>query len=103
MSFDLKQEWANTDVSALLASVTDDRDWRLEVDKDGIAALHDMSVPTGAEYDSGLHCFFEIWNAGTDFVGPSAASDKGLVSKIAQALRDNYPALKQGQFLFIST
>lgn len=103
MSFDLKQAWADADVSALLASVADDRDWRLEVDKEGIAALHDMSTPTGAEYDATLHCFFEIWNEGTDFVGPSAASDKGLVSKIAQAMRDNYPTLKKGQFLFISS
>ena len=103
MTFNLNQEWSNTDVATLLASVADDRDWRLEVDKQGIATLHDMTTPTDAEYDSTLHCFLEIWNAGTDFVGPSAASDKGLVSKISQALRDNYPNLKQGRFLFIST
>jgi hypothetical protein len=102
MSFDLKAEWSDANVSALLASVNDDRDWRMEVDKEGIVSLHDMSTPTGSDYDSTLHAFFEIWNEGTDFVGPSAAGDKTLVSKIAQALRDNYPALKNGQFLFIS-
>ncbi|MHB1677582.1 MAG: hypothetical protein ACYCSS_08630 [Sulfuriferula sp.] len=103
MPLDLKQGWSDADVSAVLAAVADDRDWRLEVDKQGIVALHDMTTPTDTEYDSTLHCFFEIWNEGTDFVGTSAASDKGLVSKIAQALRDNYPNLKKGQFLFIST
>jgi hypothetical protein len=103
MAIDLNREWTNADVSALLASVVDDRDWRLEVDKSGIAALHDKTEPTDAAYDKTLHCFFEIWNQGTDFVGPSAASDKGLVDKIAQALRENYPNLKAGQFLFIST
>ena len=98
MFFDLKKEWTDAHVAAMLASVADDRDWRMEVDKEGIVSLHDMSTPTAT-----LHAFFEIWNEGTDFVGPSAASDKGLVSKIAQALRDNYPTLKKGQFLFIST
>jgi hypothetical protein len=103
MAFDLKQTWTDADVSALLASVADDRDWRLEVNKEGIASLHDMTNPTGPDYDATLHCFLEIWNQGTDFVGPGAASDKGLVAKIAQALRDNYPTLKSGQFLFVST
>ena len=103
MAFDLKLDWTDADVAKLLASVADDRDWRLEVDKSGIAALHDMSTATDTAYDETLHCFLEIWHQGTDFVGPSAASDKGLVSKIAQVLRDNYPNLKQGQFLFVAT
>lgn len=103
MALDLNKEWSNADVAALLASVEDDRDWRLEVSKEGVASLHDMSVPTGAVYDQTLHCYFELWNQGTDFVGPSAAGDKGLVSKIAQGLRDNYPTLQKGQFVFIST
>lgn len=103
MAIDLNQEWTNTDVSALLGSVADDRDWRLEVDKRGMAALHDKTAPTDAAYDQTLHCFFETWHQGTDFVGPSAACDKGLVAKIAQALRENYPVLKAGQFLFIAT
>lgn len=103
MAFDLKGEWGDADVAALLASVSDDRDWRLEVGKDGIASLHDMTVPTGADYDAALHCFLEIWHQGTDFVGPSAASDKKLVSQIAQALRSNYPNLQSGQFVFVAT
>lgn len=103
MAIDLNQEWTNTDVSALLGAVADDRDWRLEVDKRGMAALHDKTAPTDVAYDQTLHCFFETWHQGTDFVGPSAASDKGLVAKIAQALRENYPDLKAGQFLFIAT
>ena len=103
MAIDLNQEWTHADVSALLGSVNDDRDWRLEVDKQGIAALRDKTTPTDTLYDQTLHCFLETWHEGTDFVGPSAASDKGLVAKIAQVLRDNYPDLKAGQFLFIST
>jgi hypothetical protein len=38
---------------------------------------------------------------GTDFVGPSAASDKTLVGKIASALRANYPALKAEKFVYV--
>lgn len=102
MAIDLKQAWTDADLAALLASVHDDRDWRLEVDADGLATLHDMSVPTDAAYDDTLHCHFELWSQGTDFVGPSAASDKSLVGKISQALRDNYPTVKKGKFVFVS-
>jgi hypothetical protein len=103
MSLDLKGEWTDADVSNLMASVKDDREWRLEISKDGIASLHDMTNnPTGAEYDAGVHGYFEIWSAGTDFVGKSAAGDKELVGKIAKALRDNYPALKGEQFIYVA-
>ncbi len=94
MNIDLNKEWSAGDVSALLASVEDDRSWRLEVTADGTAKLNDMStVPDGA-YEDALHCFFEIWDQGTDFVGPGAAQDKQLCGKIERILRDNYPALK---------
>lgn len=103
MSLDLKAEWSDADVAKLMGSVKDDREWRLEVDKNGIVSLHDMSNnPTGADYDEGLHGFFEIWSAGTDFVGPSAAGDKELVGKIVKALRDNYPALKGDKFIYVA-
>ena len=102
MSFDLKEQWSDADVSTLLGSVEDDRDWRLEVDKNGIASLQDKTAnPTDAAYDEGLHCFFELWQQGTDFVGPSAASDKQLVASIAKAIRNNYPKLEGGQFIYI--
>jgi hypothetical protein len=94
MAFDLKKDWSSGDVSALLASVKDDRSWRLEVTADGIAKLNDMStVPDGA-YEDALHCFFEIWDQGTDFVGAGAAQDKDLCKKIERILRENYPAPK---------
>jgi hypothetical protein len=100
---DLKGNWTDADLAKLLASRIDDRDWRLEVDSAGLASLSDKTAnPTGADYDEGLHCFFETWMAGTDFVGPSAASDKILVGKIAKALRENYLALKGPQFIFVS-
>lgn len=102
MSFDMKQDWTDADVAKLLASVEDDRDWRLEVDKNGLASLQDKTGnPTDAVYDQELHCYFELWQQGTDFVGPSAAGDKQLVASIANALRKNYPTLEQGQFLYI--
>jgi hypothetical protein len=39
---------------------------------------------------------------GTDFVGVSAAADKTLVGKIANALRENYPGLKAGKFVYVA-
>lgn len=102
MAFDMKQPWSDTDVAALLSSVKDDRDWRLEVAKDGTVSLQDKTAnPTDADYDTHLHCYFELWQEGTDFVGSSAASDKQLVGTITNALRKNYPALEQGQFVYI--
>ncbi|WP_028312090.1 MULTISPECIES: hypothetical protein [Derxia] len=100
MAFDISKEWGDADVAALLGSVEDDRDWRLEVGKDAIVSLHDMTVPTGTEYDATMHCFFEMWSQGTDWVGPGAASDKKLVATIAKKLRENWPNLVAGQTLY---
>ncbi len=94
MAIDLKSDWTAADVSALLASVEDDRSWRLEVSADGIAGLHDLSTVPDVAYEDALHCFFEIWDQGTDFVGPGAACDKNLCKKIEKILRENYPTLK---------
>ncbi len=94
MAIDLKNDWSTADVSTLLASVEDDRSWRLEVTPDGVAALNDLSVAPPAGYDENLHCYFEIWDQGTDFVGKGAASDKDLCKKLERILRENYPVLK---------
>jgi hypothetical protein len=104
MELDLNKELSDADVSALLASVKDDREWRLEITAGGIVSLHDMTAnPTGDDYDQALHGFFEIWSAGTDFVGKSAAGDKDLVGKIAKALRENYPKLKGNEkFIYVA-
>jgi hypothetical protein len=103
MVLDLKGDWSEADVAKLIGSVTDDRDWRLEVSKDGIASLQDKtSDPTGEDYDETLHCFLETWSQGTDFVGPSAAGDKELIGKITKALRDNYPNLKKDKFVYVA-
>jgi hypothetical protein len=99
MNIDLKKDWTAGDVSALLASVEDDRSWRLEVSADGVAKLNDMSTVPESAYEDALHCFFEIWDQGTDFVGPGAAQDKQLCGKIERILRDNYPALKGARTL----
>lgn len=102
MPLDLKTAWTDADLATLIGSVVDDRDWRLEVAKDGIVALADKTAnPTGADYDEGLHGYFETWMAGTDFVGPSAASDKTLMGKIATALRANYPTLSAEKFIYV--
>lgn len=100
MVLDLKSDWGDADIVKLLSSVQDDRDWRLEVDLQGVASLHDMTQPTGLAYDATMHCFFEMWSQGTDFVGPGAASDKKLVGKIASKLRANYPTLQGSQTLY---
>jgi hypothetical protein len=99
MAIDLKSEWSAADVSALLASVEDDRSWRLEVLADGMAKLNDLGTVPDAAYEESLHCFFEIWEQGTDFVGPGAACDKSLCRKIEKLLRENYPALKGARTL----
>lgn len=103
MTLDLNSAWTDADVAKLFASVKDDRDWRLEVSKQGVAFFHDMTEPTDEEYDATLHCYFEMFQHGGDFVGPRAAKDKGLMGKFAQALRDNYPRLQAGPFVFVST
>lgn len=94
MAFDLKKDWSATDVSHLLGSVEDDWSWRLEVTRVGVAQLNDLTVVPDAGYEDALHCYFEIWDAGTDFVGPGAASDTSLCKKIERILRENYPVLK---------
>lgn len=102
MTFDIKHDWSDAEVARLLASVEDDRDWRLEVDQQGWVSLQDKTTtPTDAAYDEQLHCYFELWQQGTDFVGASAASDKQLVATIANALRRNYPEVQQGRFIYI--
>jgi hypothetical protein len=99
MSINLKNEWSTADVSSLLASVEDDRSWRLEVTGDGIALLSDMGTTPEAAYEDSLHCYFEIWDQGTDFVGPGAAQDKDLCKKIERIIRENYPVLKGARTL----
>ncbi len=94
MAIDLNAPWTKADVSALLASVADDRSWRLEVSAAGVAQLHDLTVVPDVAYEDGLHCCFEIWEEGTDFVGPGAASDSQLCGKLERLLRENYPVLK---------
>lgn len=102
MPINLNESWTDADVAELLRVVADDRDWRLEVTRAGVASLADKTAhPTDAEYDESLHCHFETWMQGTDFVGPSAASDKVLVGKLAKALRENYPTLKATKFVYV--
>ena len=82
MAFDLKKDWSTADVSSLLGSVEDYRSWRLEVTNDALAQRTILSTIPDAAYEERLHCYFEIWDQGTDFVGPGAASDLSLCKKI---------------------
>jgi hypothetical protein len=99
MAIDLNGEWGAADVSALLASVADDRSWRLEVTTEGLAKLNDLTVLPDAAYEDSLHACFEIWEQGTDYVGPGAAGDRQLVAKLESVLRANYPVLKGAKTL----
>jgi hypothetical protein len=99
MAIDLNKPWTSADVSTLLGSVEDDRSWRLEVSANGIAQLNDLTTVPSEAHEAALHCFFEIWDQGTDFVGPGAATDKSLCSKIERILRENYPDLKGARTL----
>jgi len=94
MAIDLKAEWTTADVSTLLGLVADDRSRRLEAGADGIARLNDLTEVPDAAHEEALHCFFEIWEEGTDFVGPGAARDEDLCRKIERILRENCPSLK---------
>ncbi len=94
MTIDLNGPWSAAEISALLASVQDDRSWRLEVTADGIAQLNDLTKLPTAAYEDSLHCFFEIWDQGTDFVGAGASKDASLCKMLERKLRENYPALK---------
>jgi len=94
MEVDLKSDWSAADISTLLASVEDDRSWRLEITAEGIAQLSDLSSVPELSYEASLHCFFEVWDQGRDFVGPGAALDDSLCRKIERILRENYPVLK---------
>jgi hypothetical protein len=99
MAIDLNKDWSVADVSALLASVEDDRSWRLEVSAEGIAQLNDLTSVPDPAHEASLHCFFEIWDQGTDFVGPGATSDNNLCKKLERILRENYPTLKGARTL----
>lgn len=53
MVIDLTREWSAADISQLLASVADDRSWRLEVSGEGIVTLNDLTtVPDQAHEDA---------------------------------------------------
>ena len=73
MTIDLNKEWSAAEISALLASVEDDRSWRLEVTTDGIAKLNDLTTVPPAAYEA-------------RFIAASRSGIKGRTSS-ARALR----------------
>lgn len=97
MSFSLNGNWTDADVAALLASVQDDRNWRIEVTKGGVVSLKDVSNQPASS--NGLHCYFEAYLKGNGYVGPAAAQDQNHVSRTANALRRNWPNLEHDEFI----
>lgn len=97
MSFSLNNPWDKIDVAYLLASVKDDRNWRLVVDKKGNVSLLDCSANVTPFED--LHCYFETWVQGNDYVGEKAAFDGQHVGELVRSLRDNWPVLRAGDYI----
>lgn len=91
MQIDLKDEQAFTveSVRALIASKADSVNTQLRVTNDGIAYLSTDNV--GGANVQDLHCRFETWMAGNDWVGAGAANDEDWVNRIYNALRCNWP------------
>ena len=97
MAFSLTRPWTNADLATLIGSVEDDRNWRLVVDRSGEVSLLDASA-NETPYDA-LHCYFETWCWGTGHAGTDAAADAGHVSRVADALRENWPVLQGDEFI----
>lgn len=97
MSFSLNAPWTDVEVSTLLASVPDTHNSRLVVYKTGLVDIINTDIaPT--PYAS-LHAYFETYQAGNGYAGPSAAADAEHVSDIADKLRKNWPNLQGDAYL----
>lgn len=102
MSLDLSSGWTDAGPAVPPATVDDHRDWRREGTPEGVADLADKANhPACTGYDDGLQCRFETWMAGTDIVGPGAASAKTLEGKRADAVRADYPELTAGRRVYV--
>ncbi len=88
MQIDLKQPSALTpdSVRDLLASASDATDTQLCVSKDGIAF-----VRPAVDSTNGLAFRIETWIRGNDYVGRDAAQDSKWVSRVYDAIRNNWP------------
>lgn len=97
MSFNLKNTWGEPDVANLFASVADDRNWQIIVDKGGNVSLLDT---TGARPSPiSLHMYFETYIQGNGYVGALAAADTRHVHDVAESLRENWPVLKYDAYI----
>ena len=90
MNIDLSIPGALTEasVAALLASVSDDRNWQLRVSELGLAEL---SEAVGNDDMKGLRFRLETWIRGNSYVGPQAAADPKWVAQVYQDLKENWP------------
>lgn len=84
-------------VKALIASKDDSRHRQLRVTVDGVAYLSDT---VGNADTDGLAFRFETWDAGNDYVGIAASQDEKWVSRIYEALRNNWPNPKSSYLDF---
>lgn len=94
MAIDLNSDWTVADVSALLASVEDDRSWRLEVSADGIARLHDLSTVPDAVMKTRCIASSRSGTRARTLSVRAPRATKACAGKIERILRENYPALK---------
>ncbi|NJL29567.1 MAG: hypothetical protein HC897_17615 [Thermoanaerobaculia bacterium] len=75
-------------VSSLLASEEDTKNWQLRVRKDGVVYL--SSIVGSVNIDD-LAFRLETWIAGNSYVGTAAAKDQSWVNRIFEVLKHNWP------------
>lgn len=87
-------------VAALLASVEDDRHWRLAILKTGDVILVDR-----AQEDTlypgyhAYHCFSDTYSHGGGYVGPAAASDAAWVQIVTDQINQNWPNTRPEKYI----
>jgi hypothetical protein len=81
-------QFTPNNVSNLIASGSDLEDCQLRVTKAGIAYL---SKTVGADNIDDILFRFDTWDAGINNVGLSASQNQKWVSRIYDALKNNFP------------
>jgi hypothetical protein len=90
MKLDLKNsaQFTLENVRALIASEDDSVNRQLRVTKSGLAFLSDSIA---LENLDDIAFRFETWVQGADYVGIAASQDETWVSRIYEALKQNWP------------
>lgn len=88
MQVDLSKNYNFQDIADLLASGDDSTHTQLRVSQDGKAYL---SKDIGNDNLNGVALRFETWLAGNGYVGTDASNDTEFVTRIFNALQNNWP------------